>query len=110
MNMVENGRIGKVTVKGKRAGNVVLADVIDQLLAQHRMVLERNLRTLAKVLLLKTTELQRIMLAAGANVIDNEIIVGDLITLLGMIPEPAHIRNEFAAMVDQGVVNRDDPL
>src|SRR5436190_22722936 len=108
--MVENRRIGKVAIKGKRTGNVVLADIIDQLLAQHRMVLERNLQTLAKVLLLKAAELQRIMLAAGADVIDNKIIVGDLIALLGMIPEPAHIGNEFAAMVDQGVVNGDDPL
>ena len=50
------------------------------------------------------------MLATSADVVDDDVIVGDLVALLGMIPEIAHIFNVFAAVVDQDIIDRDDPL
>src|SRR5579862_1317614 len=105
--MVENRSVRKVTVKGKRPWNFLLADPIDQFLAEDGVILERNLKTLAKVFLLKAAEFQGVMFATGADVIDDEIIVSDLVAMIGMVPEPANVRDELAAMVDQGVVNGD---
>jgi hypothetical protein len=49
------------------------------------------------------------MLARRADVIDDQVVVGDLVPLLGMIPEVAYILDEFAVVIDQHVVDGDHP-
>src|SRR5215470_5588449 len=46
------------------------------------------------------------MFATRMHIVREQVIVRDEMALLGMIPEPAGILNQFAVMVDQGVINR----
>ena len=71
-----------------------------------------KLNTLLKALFLfdEPVEFQRIMLAGGADVISDNVVMGDLVALLSMIQEIADILDGFAVMVDQGVVDSDDAL
>jgi len=50
------------------------------------------------------------MFAGGTDVIGDDIVMGDLVPLFGMIPEVADILDVFAVVVDQGVVNGNDAL
>lgn len=49
------------------------------------------------------------MLPASANVIGNQVIVGDLIALLGMVPAPSRVLDELSVVVDQHVVDDNPP-
>jgi hypothetical protein len=61
-------------------------------------------------LLAEEAEFQGIMFAAGADVVGEEIVLGDLVPLLGVVPEPAGVGDQEAIAVDQGVVDGDDAL
>ena len=98
MNVVQDGRIGEVTVKGQGAWDTLVTHPIDQLLAQGGGVLERDPYHLTKVLLLEAAESEWVVLAGGADVVGDQVVVGDLVTLLGMIPE----RNCLAHSVRSG--------
>jgi hypothetical protein len=50
------------------------------------------------------------VLAGGADVVGDQVVVGDLVPLLGVVPEPAYVVDELAVVVDQGVVDGDDPV
>src|SRR5215212_3024295 len=50
------------------------------------------------------------MLEGGTNIIGNQVIVGDQMPLVGMVPEPADIFNQLAVMVDQRVINGDHTM
>src|SRR3990167_576281 len=88
--------VGEVAVEGEFSGDFPLADPIDQLAEQLRVVLKRLARGFTLFSLLEAAELQRIVLAAGANVIDKKVIVGDLVTFFGVVPEPPHVLDELA--------------
>ena len=94
----------------KSPGIVPLADPVDQLAAQDGVVAERLLQGLADLLLAEEAELQGIVLAAGADVVGEEVVLGDLVPLLGVVPEPAGVGDQQAVAVDQGVVDGDDAL
>src|SRR4051812_21028947 len=108
--MVKDGRLGEVTVEGESAGDVPVADPIDQLLAQGGVILERDLQVLTKVFLLEAAKIQGVVLAGGADIVDNQVVMSDFVTFLSMIPEPADVRDQLAAMVNQGVVDGNDTL
>jgi len=74
------------------------------------MALERDLQRLTQVLFLEAAEVQGVVFAAGADVVDDQIVVGDLVALLGVVPEPADILDQLAAVVDEGVVDGEDAL
>ena len=59
---------------------------------------------------IRNAELQRIVHAAGADVVGDEIVMGDLVPLLGVVPEPTDILDELPVVVDQQVINGDHPL
>ena len=102
--------LGEVRVHGEVAGDLPLADPVDQLAAQDGVVAERLLQGLADLLLAEEAELQGIVLAAGADVVGEEVVLGDLVPLLGVVPEPAGVGDQQAVAVDQGVVDGDDAL
>ena len=110
VDVVEDLGVGEVAVEREVAGDLPLTDPIDQLAAQLRVVAERLLQGLAHLLLAEAAELQRVVLAAGADVVDEQVVVGDLVPLLGVVPEPADVLDELAVVVDQGVVDGDDAL
>ena len=74
------------------------------------MVAERLLEGFADLLLAEEAEFQRVVFAAGANVVDEEVVLGDLVPFLGVIPEPAGVGDQLAVPVDQGVVDGDDAV
>src|SRR5262249_38249776 len=74
------------------------------------MVLKRHLHAVTEILLAEATKVQRIMLPTGADVVHDDVVVSDLIALLGMIPEPADVLNAFAMVVDEGIVDGDDAV
>src|SRR5262249_3057685 len=74
------------------------------------MVLKRHLHAVTEILLAEATKVQRIMLPTGADVVHDDVVVSDLIALLGMIPEPADVLDAFAVVVDEGIVDGDDAV
>ena len=44
------------------------------------------------------------------NVVDEEVVLGDLVPFLGVIPERAGVGDQLAVPVDQGVVDGDDAV
>ncbi len=108
--MIEHLGAGEVTVDGEVARDIPLADPVDQLTAQCGVVAERLVQGLADLLLAEEAKLQGIMLAAGADVVGEEVVLGDLVPFLGVIPEPAGVGDQQAVPVDQGVVDGDDAV
>ncbi len=106
-DMVEDLRVGEVTVEGKIAWDRLIDHPIDQLFAQNGMILEGCFVGHTGLLLAEAAELQRIVFARGTHVIGDQIVMGDQMPLIGMIPEPAGIFNQLAVMGDQRVINRD---
>jgi hypothetical protein len=88
VNIVQNRGVREETVDGEGAGNVFRTDPINQLLAQGRVVLEGDFQILTEVFLLKAAKVQRIVFAIGADVVHEEVVMGDQVALVGMIPEP----------------------
>jgi hypothetical protein len=74
------------------------------------MILERDPQGLTQVLLLEAAEVQGVVLARGTDVVDDQVVVGDLVALLGVVPEPAGVLDQLADMIDEGVVDGDDAL
>src|ERR1019366_463736 len=109
-NVVKDFGIGEVVVEGESAGYLALANPIDQLDAQLRMIHEGLYQNLTTGLRAKTAERQRIVLAVGADVVDEKIILSDFVAFLGVIPEVTCVGDEVAGMVNQGVVDGDDAL
>ena len=87
MNVVKDRGIGEVTVEREGARDVLLADPIDQLLTQQGVIFEGYFQILAEVALLETPEVQRIVLTIGADIVDEKVVVGDLVTFLGVVPK-----------------------
>ena len=110
VDVVEDLGVGEVAVEGEVAGDLPLAHPVDQLAAQLGVVAERLLQGLADLLLAEEAELQRVVLAGGADVVDEEVVLGDLVPLLGVVPVPAGVGDQHPVPVDQGVVDGDDAL
>jgi len=55
-------------------------------------------------------ELKRIVLAGGTDIIDDDIIMSDFVTLLGVVPEVAGVLDKFAAVIVQNVINGNNTL
>ena len=110
VDMIEIRRVGEIAVEGEIAGDRVMHDPIDQF-AEQDVVIAKVLGLLDTPLPLdESTKLQRVVLAGSADVIDDQVVVGDLVTLLGVIPEPTDILDELAVVIDEGIVNGDDSL
>ncbi len=105
VDMIEDLGIGEITVEGEIARYRLLNDPIDQLFAEYGVILEGLACRDAALLLTKPPKLQRVVLEGGADIVSDQVIVGDQMALVGMIPEPAGIFNQFAVMVDQRYVD-----
>jgi len=110
VDMIEVGRMGKITVEGEVAGEVLRDHPIHKFPEQDVVVPEGDLFFRAGLFLDEPAELQRVVLAGGADVVDDQVVVGDLVPLLGVIPEPAGVLDELAVVVDQGIVQGNNPL
>ena len=108
--MVEDLSVAEVAVEGEITGNVLIDHPIDQFFAEERVVLERLVVSETGVLLAEATKLQGIVFARSADVVGNQVVMGDEVALVSMVPEPAGVLNQLATVVDQGVVDCDDAV
>src|SRR5271157_2012213 len=110
VNMIEDLGTGEVRVHREVAGDLVLANPVDQFTAQYSVVAERLIQGLAYLLLAEESELEGIVLAAGADIVGEEVVLSNLVPFFGVVPEPPGVRNQQAVAIDQGVINRNDAL
>ena len=108
--MVQVLGVAEVAVEREVTGDVSFADPVDQLTEQDRVIFKRFARGRALIPLLEPAEHQRIMLAAGTDIIGDEIVMSDLVALLRVVPEPADILEELSVVVDEHIVARDHAL
>ena len=78
---------------------MLLDGPIDQFPEQHIVVVEGRALPLALLPLDEAAELQGVVLAAGADVVDDQVVVGNLVALFGVVPEPTDSRRIFVANV-----------
>jgi len=64
----------------------------------------------AQMLLAVPIKLQWIMLAGRTDVVGNDIVMGNLVSLFSMIPEAAGVLNVFAIVINQSVVDGNNAL
>jgi len=109
-NMIQIGRVGKTAVKDEIAGDFVADRPVRQ--PADKLIVIGKFNTLFVALLLfdEPAELQRIMLAGRTDVVGNDIVMGNLVSLFSMIPEAAGVLNVFAVAVNQGVVDGNPAL
>ena len=105
MNVIQYLRVGEIAVEGEIAGNFPLADPIDQLATEFGVVEEFLAGGLALFPFAEATKFQGIVLSAGTHVVGEQIIVGNLVPLVGVIPEPSCILDVLSVVVDQNVVD-----
>src|SRR5271165_4129531 len=110
VNVIEDLGTGEVRVHREVTGDLTLTYPVDQLTAQHSVVAEGFLQGLAHLLLAEEAELQGIMLAAGADIVSEEVVLSNLVSFFGVVPVPPGVGDQHAITIDQGVVDRDDPL
>ena len=108
MDMVQYLGVGEIAVKGEVARHVPGQGIVNQVETQRGVILEVLCR--AAVLFPEPSPLDRIMAARRTDVVGNQVVVGDDVALMGMVPQPAHVLDELAAVIDQGVVNGNDAV
>src|SRR5262249_50435545 len=109
VDVVHDRRVGEIAVKGKVAWDRLGHDPVDQLLGQVGVVLE-GLIIATLVALAEAAKVKRVVFPTGVNVVSEQVIVGNQMALVGVIPEIANIVDQFASVVNQGVINRNDPI
>jgi len=107
MDVVQHLRVGKIAVEGEDPWDAPLDHPIDQVATEVGMAQEWGLFRLTQLPLAEAAKLQRIVFARATDVVNNEVTVGNQVALVGVIPEPAHILDQLAIVVDEGVVERD---
>ena len=110
VNMVEVLCTGKPAIKGEIPRDTLAHSPIYQPTKEYLVVLKRNLLFLATLPLNETTELQRIMFPSGTDVVDDQVVMGDLIPLFGVIPEVTDVLDQGATMINQDIVYSNDSL
>ena len=110
MNVIEDLGAIEVRVHCEVTGDLTLAYPVDQFAAQHGVVAEGFLQSLAHLLLAEEPELQGIMLTAGADIVGEEVVLSNLVSFFGVVPVPPGVGDQHAITIDQGVVDRNDPL
>src|SRR6516162_11057060 len=108
VNVIEDLSAGEVRVHREVAGDLALTNPVDQLTTQGSMVAELLFQGLADLLLAEQAELQGVMLAAGADVVGEEIVLGDLVPLLRVVPEPPRVGDQHSVAIDQGIIDGND--
>ncbi len=78
MRVIHDLGVGEITIPGACAGDAALTNPVDQLRAKLGVVFECFARFLALIAFLESLKLQRIVLATGADVVGEQVVVSDL--------------------------------
>jgi hypothetical protein len=65
---------------------------------------------IALLALAEATKVERIVLATGIDVVGKQIVMSNQVAFVGMIPEVADILDQFAIVINQGVVDRNNAI
>jgi hypothetical protein len=103
LNVGEHLGTGEVAVKRAVSRHPPLDGIVDQLDTQLGVVLE--LALLTRVFFPEPAPVNGIVRSRGTDVVGDQVIMGDDVTLVGMVPEPADVGDQFARMVNQGSVD-----
>lgn len=79
MHVVEALGTGKIAVKREVAGDLAFANPIHELSEQDAVIYKSFAGGFRLLTLLETKKLQRIVLAARANVVGEQVVMGDLV-------------------------------
>ena len=109
VDVVHNRRIGEVAVEGEFAWDTLDNHPINQLFGQVGVILKRVL-VVTLLALAEAPKVERIVLATGIDVVSEQVIVGDQMAFVGVVPEVADIFDQFALVINQGIVDRDDTI
>ena len=110
VDMIEVFGVGEPAIEREIAGDVALDRLVDQF-TKHFIVIVEGLAAFgASFALHESAKVKRIMLAAGADVVGDEIVVGNFVSLLGVVPEIADILDAFADVIDERIVDGDDAV
>jgi len=110
MNMIQIGRVGKVAVKNDIAGDFLVDGPVHQPTDELIMIDKFNTLFVALLLFDELVKIQWIMLAGRTDVVGNDIVMGNLVSLFSMIPEAAGVLNVFAVVINQGIVDGNNAL
>jgi len=61
----------------------------------------------ALILFLESSKVERVVFSVLINVIDEQIIMSDLVSLFGMVPKPADVFDELSIVIDEYIVDGD---
>ena len=88
----------------------MLTNPVDQFTAQYSVVAERLVQGLTYLLLAEELECEGIMLAAGADIVGEEVVLGNLVPFFGVVPVPPGVGDQQSVAIDQGIIDRNDSL
>src|SRR5580700_10667066 len=74
------------------------------------MILERHAQAFAEVFFLEAAKVQRIVFAIRADVVDEQVVLGNLVAVFGVVPKPTRVRDQFASVVDEDVIDGNDAV
>ncbi len=107
VDVILNFRTGIKTVEGELAQHALGVTEVDQLDRQLGHLLELLAGPFALIRLFETTEFQWIPFATDRiQVVDDDQILGVLVSLFGMIPERTAVLDELAGLVDENIIIR----
>lgn len=104
LNGIEHLGAGEVAVEREVTWNTTGNGIVDPFSVQLGVILERL--GLTCVSFFEPSPCNRIMRARGTDGVGGQVIMGDDVALVGMVPKPAHVFDQFAGMVHQGIVCR----
>jgi hypothetical protein len=96
-----------IAVKREVPRDAARNSIVDQRNTQRGVILE--LLLLARVLFPEPSPFHRRVCSRGTDIVGEQGIMGDDIPLVGMVPKPAHVCDQLARMVHQGIVDGPHP-
>jgi len=109
VDVIHDRCVGEVTVAGEITGDGLGDHPINQFRGQIGVILEWTC-VITLFPLAEASEIKGIVLATRVDVVGKEIVMGHNMPLVGMIPEAPHIGDQFAIVVDQGIVQGNDAI
>jgi hypothetical protein len=107
LNVVEHLGAGDIAIEREVACNTTGHGIVDQLDTPLGVILENV--WLTRVSFVEPAPFKGIGRAPGTDVVGDQVIMGDDVALVGMVPKPAHVFNPFAGMIHQGIVDGHHP-
>ena len=107
VDVVQDFARTEITVEDECSQELFFLAPINQLNEQFRVIDEFFVGLFALILFLESSKVERIMFSVLINVIDEQIIVSDLVSLFGMIPKPTDVFDELSVVIDEHIVDGD---